>query len=70
MGFNRRAVTRDEAEALTDRYLSTIVIAAAIIAAVRLVRDEISRSTPKLIGTVADGVQLARTILKEVIRVR
>jgi hypothetical protein len=43
------------------------VIAAAIIAAVRLARDDVNSPSPRLQATVADSVTLARTILKRVL---
>jgi hypothetical protein len=45
----------------------TVVIAAAIIAAVRLARDDISSSSPRIYAAVADSVSLARKILQRVI---
>ena len=44
-----------------------IVIAAAIIAAVRLARDDISSPSPRIYAAVADSVSLARKILQRVI---
>jgi hypothetical protein len=43
MGEMRRATAREEQQRITDRFASTLVIAASIIAAVRLARDD--RST-------------------------
>ena len=64
----RRANTRDEDEArLRDRFVSTVIIAAAIIAAVRLAREDINHPSPRMIATIADSVNLARLILKQVI---
>lgn len=77
MGLMRRAVAREEQERAkameenrrtTDRFASTLVIAAAIIAAVRLARDDISRPSPKLTAAIADSVGLARMILERVTR--
>jgi hypothetical protein len=49
------------------RMKSTLVIAAAIIAAVRLARDpDISRPSPRLTAVVSDSVNLARVILDRV----
>jgi hypothetical protein len=45
------------------RYASTVAICASIIAAVRLARDDITGSSPKLTCAVADSVNLARHIL-------
>jgi len=60
----KRAVAREEETRFRDRFASTLVIAAAIIAAVRLARDEnISRSSPRVFIVVSDSIALARTIL-------
>lgn len=68
MGEMRRAIAREQDERRTqDRFLSTLVIAAAIIAAVRLARDDISGATPRVLSRVADSVSLAKMILKRVI---
>jgi uncharacterized UPF0146 family protein len=50
-----------------DRFASTIVIAAAIIAAVRLARDDITSPSPRVYAAIADSVSLARKILQRVI---
>jgi hypothetical protein len=42
------------------RYASTVAICASIVAAVRLARDDITGSSPKLTCAVADSVSLAR----------
>jgi hypothetical protein len=68
MGELRRAIAREQDERRTqDRFLSTLVIAAAIIAAVRLAREDISTPSPRLLSTVADSVSLAKMILKRVV---
>jgi hypothetical protein len=68
MGEMRRAVAHEQDERTTqDRFASTVVIAASIIAAVRLARDDISAPTPRLLSTVANSVSLARLILKRVV---
>jgi hypothetical protein len=41
---------------------NTIVIAAAIIAAIRLARVESLSRSPKVVGTISDAVVLARDI--------
>ena len=67
MGEMRRAIAREQQErTVTDRFASTLVIAASIIAAVRLARDDISTPSPHLLGVIGDSVSLARTILKRV----
>ena len=69
MGEMKRATAREEDARTRDRFSSTIVIAASIIAAVRLARDEnISRPSPRLAAVVSDCVGLARMILERVIR--
>lgn len=68
MGEMKRAIAREDQERRSqDRFASTIVIAAAIIAAVRLARDDISSLSPKVHASVADSVSLARMILKRVL---
>jgi len=50
-----------------DRFASTLIIATAIIAAVRLARDKnISRPSPRLATVISDCVGLARMILGRV----
>lgn len=63
----RRAIARENEERQTDRFASTLVIAAAIIAAVRLARDDIRTPSPRLVSAVADSVALAKLILKRVV---
>jgi hypothetical protein len=69
MGEMRRAIAREEQEGRKrDRFASTLVIAASIIAAVRLARDDISGPSPKLTAAIGDSVALARAILDRVVR--
>jgi hypothetical protein len=69
MGEMRRAIAREEAERMNrDRFASTLVIAASIIAAARLARDDISRPSPRVQSVIADSVGLARRILESVVR--
>ncbi len=79
MGLMRRAIAREEQErrkameeqrrTAADRFASTLVIAASIIAAIRLARDQdISRPSPRLTSVIADSVGLARRILDAVVR--
>jgi hypothetical protein len=78
MGEMRRAIAREEQERtkamaeqknMTDRFASTLVIAASIIAAVRLAREQdISRPSPRLTSVVSDSIGLARMILEKVLR--
>jgi hypothetical protein len=72
MGEMKRAIAREQAawaQSMQDekRMKSTIVIAAAIIAAVRFARDpDISRPSPRLTAVVNESVSLARRILDRV----
>ncbi|MGD0156788.1 MAG: hypothetical protein ABSB50_11845 [Terracidiphilus sp.] len=69
MGEMRRAIAREEQERRTqDRFASTLVIAASIIAAVRLAREDISRPSPRLHSVIGESVQLAKMILDRVVR--
>jgi hypothetical protein len=78
MGQMRRAIAREEQERakameeqkrMTDRFASTLVIAASIIAAVRLAREQdIGRTSPRLTSVVTDSIALARMILEKVMR--
>jgi hypothetical protein len=78
MGEMRRAIAREEQERakameqhkqMTDRFASTLVIAASIIAAVRLAREpDISRPSHRLTSVIADSIGLARMILEKVVR--
>jgi len=78
MGEMRRAIAREEQERnkamaeqkrMTDRFASTLVIAASIIAAVRLAREpNISRPSPRLTSVVSDSIGLARMILERIVR--
>ena len=60
MGEMKRANAREEEDRRRDRFASTLVIAASIIAAVRLARDDISRPSPRLSSVIADSVALKR----------
>jgi hypothetical protein len=78
VGEMRRAIAREEQERtkamaeqkrMTDRFASTLVIAASIIAAVRLAREpDISRPSPRLTSVVSDSIGLARMILERIVR--
>lgn len=78
MGEMKRAIAREERERvkameeqkrMTDRFASTLVIAASIIAAVRLAREQdINRPSPRLASVVADSIGLARMILEKIVR--
>ena len=72
MGEMKRAIAREQdawAEKMQEqtRMKSTVVIAAAIIAAVHLARDaDISRPSPRLTAVVSESVSLARMMLDRV----
>lgn len=69
MGQMNRAIAREGDDRIKqDRFASTLVIAASIIAAVRLASDDISRPSPRLTSVIGDSVQLARSILDKVVR--
>ena len=78
MGEMKRAIAREEKERartmeeqkrVTDRFTSTLVIAASIIAAVRLAREQdISRPSPRLVSVITDSIALARMILEKIVR--
>ncbi|HKF46239.1 MAG TPA: hypothetical protein VKB38_02700 [Terracidiphilus sp.] len=70
MGEMKRAIDWENRERQKqDRFASTLVIAASIIAAVRLAREpDITSPTPRLISVVGDSVTLAKMILNRVIR--
>jgi hypothetical protein len=58
----------EEQRRMTDRFASTLVIAASIIAAVRLAREQdISRRSPRLTSVVVDSIGLARMILEKIV---
>jgi hypothetical protein len=65
----KRAIAYEQRESQKmDRYASTLIIAAAIIAAVRLARDDISKSSPRLTSVVIDCIGLARMIFNQIMR--
>jgi hypothetical protein len=70
MGEMKRAIAHEERQGqLRDRFASTLIIAASIIAAVRLAREEnISESSPRLKSVIFDCVSLARMILNTIVR--
>jgi hypothetical protein len=67
MGEMKRAIAHEQEERrIQDRFASTLTISASIIAAVRLVREDISTPSPRVMNAIADSVQLARMILRAV----
>jgi len=77
VGEMRRAIAREEQERtkvmeeqkrMRDRFASTLVIASAIIAAVRLAREQdISRPSPRLTSVITHRIGLARVILEKIV---
>jgi hypothetical protein len=64
----KRAEAAEEETRIRDRFASTLVIAAAIIAAVRLVREpDVSRPSPRVTSAISQSVSLARAILGRVL---
>lgn len=71
MGEMRRAIAREQEERRTeDRFASTLVISASIIAAVRLALEDISQQNPRLHKAIGDSVYLAKEILLRVMIAR
>jgi hypothetical protein len=69
MGEMKRAIAREERQGqIKDRFASTLVISASIIAAVRLAREDLSKSSPRLTTVILECVGLARMILNLVVR--
>jgi hypothetical protein len=68
MGEMKRAQDREADQATGSRYISTLVIASAIIVAIRTVRDDIGRPSPKILAAITDSVAMARSLLEAVIR--
>jgi hypothetical protein len=65
----KRAIAYEERQRqVSDRFASSLVIAASIIAAVRLALDDIRKSSPRLTAVVQDCVELARMILNQIVR--
>ena len=69
MGEMHRANARELAERNRERFTATVVIAAAIIAAVRLAQDEHpARPSPRLMCVLSDSISIARSILERVLK--
>lgn len=69
MGEMRRAIEREEQDRRKhERYASTLVIAASVIAAVRLAREADIKPSPRVVSAIADSVALARMILDRIVR--
>ncbi len=69
MGVMHRAEARAEQKRIREKFVATVVIAAAVIAAVRLTREEnISEPTSRLNHVVGESVALAWLILEKALR--
>lgn len=70
MGEMRRAIEREVHDReKRERFASTLVVAASLIAAVRLAREpDISVSSPRVQSAITDSVALARMILDRIVR--
>lgn len=66
MGEMRRAETRDEQQRREERFASTLVIGACVIAAVRLARESDISNSPRVVAAVSDSIRLARMILDRI----
>jgi hypothetical protein len=59
---------KEQQQKMSDRFASTLVIAASVIAAVRLTREQdIGRPSPRVISVVGESVALARMILEKIV---
>jgi hypothetical protein len=63
IGTTTRRDVREEQTRINVKFASTLVIAAAIIVAIRLARKDIAQPTPRLLTSVGQGVTLDRMIL-------
>ncbi len=69
MGEMKRAIAYEQSQGqIRDRFASTLAIAAAIIAAVRLAREDIGKTSPRLTSVVIEWIALARIILNQIVR--
>jgi hypothetical protein len=68
MGEMKRRDAREADQRDGSRFVSTLVIAAAIIAAVRLAREDIGKPSPRILVAISDSISLARSLLDGVLR--
>jgi len=67
MGEMKRAEAREHEQRIQERYGPTLVIAASIMAAVRLAREtDLNSKSPRVVGAISDSIRLARWILDRV----
>jgi hypothetical protein len=68
MGYMEGAIEREEEDRRKqDRFASTLVVAAAIIAAVRLAGEPEIKASPKVLSVVGESVTLARMTLHPIV---
>jgi len=68
MGEMKRREAFESDQIKCSRYVSTLVIASAIIVAVRLAREEIGRPSPRITAAISESVTMARSLLEAVLR--
>jgi len=68
MGEMKRRDGFERGQNTDSRYVSTLVIASAIIVAVRLAREDLGRPSPKITAAIQESVSMARAILEAVLR--
>jgi hypothetical protein len=68
MGEMKRREAFEREQSIGSKYIPTLVIASAIIVAVRTVRDDIGRPSAKILSAITDSVAMARSLLEAVLR--
>jgi hypothetical protein len=68
MGELRRREVYESDQIKGSRYVSTLVISAAIIVAVRLAREDLGRPSPRISAAIHESVSMARALLEAVLR--
>jgi hypothetical protein len=68
MSEMRRREGFEREQAIGSKYIPTLVIASAIIVAVKLAREDIGRLSPKVLAAITDSVSMARSLLEAVLR--
>jgi hypothetical protein len=69
MGEMRRAIAQEERQRQKqDRFASSLIVAASVVAAIRLAREPEMMASPRLVPVVNDSISLARMILDRIVR--
>jgi hypothetical protein len=68
MGEMKRREAFESDQIKNSRYVSTLVIASAIIVAVRLAREHIGRPSPRITAAMSESVSFAHELLDAVMR--